>query len=72
GLTAHFSVTKALSMADASLMAPVEFLRLPTIAVVAALVFGQPLEWAVFAGGALILAGNVVNIRAARAPKREG
>ena len=36
------------------------------IAVVGMLLYGEPIEWAVFAGGALIVAGNLLNIRSQR------
>ncbi|MBY8977612.1 DMT family transporter [Rhodobacteraceae bacterium NNCM2] len=63
GLTAHLSITKALSLAPASVVAPIDFLRLPLIAVVGMLLYGEPLELAVFVGAALILAGNLYNLR---------
>ncbi len=66
GLTAHLGLTTALSLAPASLVAPMDFLRLPLIAVVGAVVYGEPLEIAVFAGAVLILTGNLINLRAAR------
>ncbi|MEM0923697.1 MAG: DMT family transporter [Pseudomonadota bacterium] len=62
GLTAHFSLTRALSLAPATLVAPMEFLRLPVIAFAAALLYGEELEVAVFLGAALILAGNLYNL----------
>ncbi|MEM6421428.1 MAG: DMT family transporter, partial [Pseudomonadota bacterium] len=64
GLTAHFSLTRALMAAPASVVAPMEFARLPVIAVAAALLYGEGLEVAVFAGAVLILLGNTLNIRA--------
>lgn len=66
GLTAHLSITSALRCAPASIVSPMDFARLPIIAVVAMVLYGEPLEIAVFAGAALILAGNIMNIRAAR------
>lgn len=62
GLTAHYSLTSALGQAPASVVAPMEFLRLPVIATVGALVYGEAVALAVFAGGALILAANLVNL----------
>ncbi|MEO1459108.1 MAG: DMT family transporter [Pseudomonadota bacterium] len=64
GLMAHLSLTRALTLAPAIIVAPMEFMRLPAIAVAGMLLYGEPLEVAVFVGGALILAGNIVNIRA--------
>lgn len=65
GLTAHISMAQALRLAPATVVAPMDFLRLPLIALVGMAVYGEALEVAVFAGAALILAGNLVNIRAA-------
>lgn len=67
GLSAHFCITNALRLAPASVVAPMDFLRLPLIAVVGALMYGERIELAVLAGGALIVVGNLVNIRARRA-----
>jgi len=47
-------------------VSPLDFVRLPLIAVVGMVLYGEPLEWAVFAGGALIVAGNLLNIRSQR------
>jgi drug/metabolite transporter (DMT)-like permease len=64
GLTAHYSLTSALGYAPASIVAPMEFIRLPVIALVGMWLYGEPLRLAVFAGAALIIAGNLVNLRA--------
>lgn len=66
GLTAHFSLTRALFLAPASVVAPMEFMRLPFIAVVGMVMYGEPIEISIFAGAGLILAGNVLNISAGR------
>lgn len=70
GLTAHLSIASALRYAPASVVAPLDFARLPIIAIVGMLAYGEPLEAAVFVGAALILAGNLMNIRAERIPRR--
>ncbi|MEL6683328.1 MAG: DMT family transporter [Pseudomonadota bacterium] len=62
GLVAHFCLTKALSIAPASIVMPIDFVRLPTIAVVGMLLYDEPLELMVFVGAALIFAGNYLNI----------
>ena len=64
GLTAHFSLINALSLAPASVVAPMDFARLPVIAIVGWLVYSEPLEVAVAVGAGLILLGNTLNIRA--------
>lgn len=66
GLTAHYSLTSALSHAPASIVAPMEFLRLPVIAWVGMWLYAEPLRPAVFAGAALIIAGNLINLREGR------
>ena len=64
GLTAHYSLTSALGHAPASIVAPMEFIRLPLIAVVGMWLYGEPLRLAVFVGAALIVTGNLMNLRA--------
>jgi drug/metabolite transporter (DMT)-like permease len=63
GLGAHYSLTKALSLAPASLVTPIDFLRLPLIALVGMAFYGEPFDPWVFAGGAVIFAANWLNIR---------
>ncbi|MDP5362426.1 MAG: DMT family transporter [Paracoccaceae bacterium] len=65
GLLAHFCLTKALSIAPATIVMPIDFVRLPTIAVVGMLLYDEPLEILVFVGAALIFAANYINISAA-------
>lgn len=64
GLGAHFCLTRALRLAPASVVAPVDFLRLPIIALVGALIYDEALSPALVLGGAVILAANWINIRA--------
>ncbi|MCB2109975.1 MAG: DMT family transporter [Defluviimonas sp.] len=70
GLGAHVGLTKALSLAPATVVTPMDFLRLPIIALVGMSLYGEPLDAMVFAGGAMILGANWLNIRAARAGAR--
>lgn len=63
GLVAHFSLTKALSLAPAGVVMPIDFARLPLAAVVGLMLFGEPMDIAVVVGGALIFLGNIINIR---------
>lgn len=65
-LSAHYCMTRALALADATVVIPLDFLRLPLIAVVGALFYSEPLNWLVLAGAGLMLYGNWVNIRAER------
>ncbi|MFC0200381.1 DMT family transporter [Paracoccus rhizosphaerae] len=53
-------VTRALQMADASLIAPLDFLRLPLVATLAFVFFGEVIGAAVWIGAMLILAATVL------------
>jgi drug/metabolite transporter (DMT)-like permease len=64
GLSAHFALTSALGHAPASIVAPMEFVRLPLIAIVGAVLYGEPLAASVFVGAGLIVLGNLINLRA--------
>jgi drug/metabolite transporter (DMT)-like permease len=62
GLGAHFCLTKALSLAPASIVTPIDFLRLPVIGVVGMLLYGESLDIFVFIGAGIIFAANYINI----------
>lgn len=71
GTFAHFSLTRALTLADVILVAPLDFLRLPLIAVLGMLLYAEPFDPFVLAGGAVIIGANLLNIwgeRRARGP----
>ena len=70
GLGAHFCLTKALSLAPASVVTPIDFLRLPLIAVVGMALYGKSLDLWVLAGGAVIFAANWANIVAENRDRR--
>ena len=63
GLVAHFCMTRAFRIADAMIVVPVDFLRMPLIAVVGILFYGEPLDIAVLLGAAVIFAGTYYSIR---------
>ncbi|WP_333817633.1 DMT family transporter [Tabrizicola sp.] len=63
GITAHLSLTTALSLAPASTVVPVDFARLPIIAVVGALFYAEPIQPSLFAGAALIFLGIWITLR---------
>lgn len=74
GLGAHFCLTKALSLAPASLIIPIDFLRLPLIAVVGWLLYSEEMSVQVVLGGAVIFMSNYYNIlheSPTRRPARE-
>jgi drug/metabolite transporter (DMT)-like permease len=62
GLLAHFCVTNALALAPATVVVPLDFARLPVIAIVGMILYNEPLDLLVFLGAAVIFAGNYLNI----------
>lgn len=56
--TAHYCLTRAMKLADASVVVPVDFFRLPLIAVVGAVFYAEPFDPAVILGAVLIFAGT--------------
>jgi len=64
GLSAHFCFTTALKLAPATIVAPLDFLRLPLISIVGWWLYNEPLDAIVFLGAALVLWGNWMNIHA--------
>nr|WP_281502718.1 DMT family transporter [Aliiroseovarius sp. F47248L] len=64
GLLAHACLTTALSLAPASVVIPIDFTRLPLIALIGALFYDEPIGIALVLGASLIVIANLVNIRA--------
>ncbi|GHA42892.1 DMT transporter permease [Amylibacter ulvae] len=62
GLFAHFCLTTALRLAPATVVMPVDFTRLPLIAVVGAVFYNEALEIWVVIGAIIIFASNYINI----------
>lgn len=62
GLLAHFCIANALKIAPATVVSPIDFARLPIIAVIGMLVYGEALDVWVFLGAVVIFAGNYLNI----------
>ncbi|HSR72291.1 MAG TPA: DMT family transporter, partial [Kiloniellales bacterium] len=64
-LSAHFCLTSALRLADATVVVPMDFLRLPLIALVGFLLYSEGIDLFVVLGAVLICAGNWINVRRA-------
>ncbi|MGE0698185.1 MAG: DMT family transporter [Hyphomicrobiaceae bacterium] len=62
GLFAHYALARAFALADAIVVAPLDFLRLPLAAVVGVVLYAEPLATSLIAGAAVIVAANGVNI----------
>lgn len=67
GLTAHFCLTSALALAPASQVMPIDFARLPLLAVLAALIFDEPMTLGLAVGAVMILFANWLSLRSASA-----
>ncbi len=66
-LTAHYCAARALSLADATVVVPIDFLRLPLIALVGLALYGETIDIWVIVGGVVIFAGTFLNVRSAAA-----
>ncbi len=65
GLLAHFCLTTALRLAPATVVIPIDFARLPVIALIGAALYGERLTASMVLGAALIIAANGLNLAAA-------
>lgn len=62
-LFAHYCLVRALSLAPASVIMPIDFVRLPVAVAMGAYFFNEPAQLSVIFGAALIFLGNWLNIR---------
>lgn len=63
GTYSHYCMTQAMRYADATVVVPMDFLRVPLSAAVGWLIYSERLDAATIAGAALILTGNLLNLR---------
>ena len=64
GLSSHYCLSNAFRAGEASLVVPLDFMRIPLIALVGWSLYGEPLDIYVFAGAGLIISGILWNLRA--------
>jgi len=62
GLTSHYCLTQAFRSGDATVVVPLDFLRIPLIALVGWMFYGEVLDGFVFAGAGLIICGVLWNL----------
>ena len=60
--TAHYCMTRAMTLADATVVVPIDFIRLPLIAVVGALFYAEPFDPMVIVGAAVIFVGTYYSL----------
>jgi drug/metabolite transporter (DMT)-like permease len=63
GLASHYCLTNAFRSGDASVVVPLDFMRIPLIAVVGWWLYGEALDIFVFLGAGLIITGILWNLR---------
>jgi drug/metabolite transporter (DMT)-like permease len=64
GLTSHYCLTQAFRFGDATVVVPLDFLRIPLIALVGWMFYGETIDVFVFAGATLIVCGVLWNLHA--------
>lgn len=67
GAVAMGCVTRAMALAEASLIVPVEFLRLPMVALLGFWLFGETVALSTWTGAALIFVATLLILQSARA-----
>ncbi|HEY6023225.1 MAG TPA: DMT family transporter [Pseudolabrys sp.] len=63
GLTSHYCLSNAFRSGDATLVVPLDFMRIPLIAVVGWAFYGEPLDIFVLLGALIIISGVLWNLR---------
>jgi drug/metabolite transporter (DMT)-like permease len=73
GTFSHYCMARAMLYADATVVVPMDFLRVPLSAAAGWLIYSERLDMFTVLGAALILAGNLLNLKAvAPVPARAG
>lgn len=71
GLTSHYCLSNAFRAGDATLVVPLDFMRIPLIAVVGWAFYGETLDIFVLLGALIIVAGVIWNLRSEHAKARD-
>jgi drug/metabolite transporter (DMT)-like permease len=73
GTFSHYCMARAMLYADATVVLPMDFLRVPLTATAGWLIYSERLDMFTVLGAALILTGNLLNLRAVQpVPARIG
>jgi drug/metabolite transporter (DMT)-like permease len=65
GTFSHYCMARAMLHADATVVVPMDFLRVPLTAIAGWLLYSEGIDAFTVAGAALILTGNLLNLRQA-------
>jgi drug/metabolite transporter (DMT)-like permease len=63
GTLSHFCMARAMLYADATIVVPMDFLRVPLTAVLGWLLYSERLDLLTILGAAMILVGNLLNLK---------
>jgi drug/metabolite transporter (DMT)-like permease len=66
GTFSHYFLARAMQYADATVVVPMDFLRVPLTAAAGWLIYSERLDMFTVLGAALILTGNLLNLKPAR------
>jgi drug/metabolite transporter (DMT)-like permease len=64
GTFSHYCMARAMLHADATVVLPMDFLRVPLTAIAGWLIYSERLDMFTLLGAALILTGNLLNLKA--------
>ena len=70
GLCAHYTFTRALALAEVSVVSPIDFLRLPTTALVGYVLYRESVDVWVWIGAAMVFGANYYNVWRASKSRR--
>ncbi len=62
-LSGHYSIAKAMALADAMVVMPMDFLRLPLIMIVGLILYNEVIEWQILLGSIVMLCGILLNLK---------
>ena len=69
GTYSHYCLTRAMLHADATVVVPMDFLRVPLAALAGWLIYGERIDTLTAMGAVLILSGNLLNLKGSGARK---
>ena len=64
GLASHYCLTNAFRWGDATVVVPIDFMRIPLIALLGWLIYGETVDLFVYIGAGLIICGVLWNLHA--------
>ncbi len=69
GTFSHYCLARALRYADATIVVPMDFLRVPLTALAGWLIYAERTDLLAVLGAAMILGGNLLNLRGSAKPR---